>query len=364
LKRLDISSNSITIDKEGAKLLYDWLRHSLCSIEELDLSYNPLGDRGAWACGVGLTQNTSLRWLSLYRTGLTNAGLHFLITGLTQKQRRNTSLKYLDISYNNITVDEKGAELLGGWLSNSLCSIESLDISHNPLGDAGAMACGRGLATNPVLTYLSLAETGLTTSGLQSLFKGLETNTTLKQLDIDNIFLDEVCIRLVAELIETNRHIHYFKFGTVENFTAETKRIIRDALMENGVILGVLCRGRYAEEWKPLLTRNDMAAQKWEMELKHVERKSFMRFGYGTRDYERVFRSRGNTRWWTEAEVAQLETFREQKKREKGGSQSKQQRLQTQICIQCGVDGPTLFHELDKKDRIFCGRRCQALNYK
>ena len=71
-----------------------------------------------------------------------------------------------NIYLNAVGAGGKSWGSIGLYLSHSLCPIESLYLSNNPLGHAGAMALAKGLASNRSLLPLNLASCGLKNKGV------------------------------------------------------------------------------------------------------------------------------------------------------------------------------------------------------
>jgi Ran GTPase-activating protein (RanGAP) involved in mRNA processing and transport len=68
--------------------------------------------------------------------------------------KKNTHLTSLDLRHNHIT--EEGAILLAEMLREDSCSLETLRLEGNPIGDAGARALGRIMEEKPIrLSILS-----------------------------------------------------------------------------------------------------------------------------------------------------------------------------------------------------------------
>ena len=125
LSTLRLSSNQLTSD--CCLLLSRYLQRNPY-ILELDLSNNEsIGNMGAEHLARSLTSATSLRWMSMNKTGLNDFGCHYLCTGLTG----HPALCTLDLQNNDIGVR--------GWkdLGRLAMTAHSLhDVRANGLRDA------------------------------------------------------------------------------------------------------------------------------------------------------------------------------------------------------------------------------------
>lgn len=334
-------------------------------LQTLDISDNELGVEGAKHMASALRENKYLQELNMSRTFIGNAGFEEIVASLLPGVGKNSTLRKLRVADNEI--DENSAGLLRTLIGDARSSLRVLELSRNPIGDAGILACSDALRDNPALCDLALCRVGLTTIGLNSLIAGLETNTFLRYLDISDNLLERQGIKAVAGLIETNRTLWSLSFGTDANLTRETCVMIYDALMVNGIILKVSCgnNARYAK-WVPLLQRNIKAYERWLHAWTRSGKVVFEATGRIGRDPV-IHKTRGQTRWWTDRQREDLETFKRQKAEEAALAaaprEPEQQRRRLEMCIQCGINGPKMFHELGNKARIFCGRKCQVMNY-
>ena len=175
LTQLDVSHNSISLeammtlctylgddDKCKLETLDLWgsnispesaieLAHGLsrnCSVKELSVSYNPLGDSGVAALGTALETNKTITELELFDCSITTVG---------------------------------GAALASSLMANS--TIEELNISHNSLGGEAIQRFADLIQHNDTLKRLDTSEDdSLTQSDIDILFKSLANNLSLEEL--------------------------------------------------------------------------------------------------------------------------------------------------------------------------------------
>ena len=133
-----------------------------------------------------ITESYRLRTLDLDQTELGNDGVQRLFTWLaghgtasrhplkeygTTPDFAELGLGYKkhiilrNIYLNAMGIGEAAGKAIAEYLMWPRYPIESLYLSNNPLGDAGAIAFARGLAVNKSLLRVSLASCGINTNG-------------------------------------------------------------------------------------------------------------------------------------------------------------------------------------------------------
>jgi Ran GTPase-activating protein (RanGAP) involved in mRNA processing and transport len=95
---------------------------------------------------------------------------------------QNKQLKILHLSMNNITY--VSAEKIAILLQQTSSSLVELNISENPLGDAGVISIAQALSKNTTPITLHLDSVEMTLNGLRELVKMIRTNNTLKNLSL------------------------------------------------------------------------------------------------------------------------------------------------------------------------------------
>ncbi|MEW5306741.1 MAG: hypothetical protein WDW36_009184 [Sanguina aurantia] len=153
--RLDLTGNDITAT--GAAHLTDALLQPGCSLEQLLLGGNPLGDAGILAIADMLKVNRALRELHLANTRCGLTGIVGLSTALSDTENGGCGVRVLDME----------APMLGGP--------QELATQH----------LARMLAENTTITHLGLQKHGLVDSTLATLIDyGLLRNRSLQSLDL------------------------------------------------------------------------------------------------------------------------------------------------------------------------------------
>lgn len=114
-----------------------------CSLQILDLSWNKIGETGAIEFGLALTQNTSLLKLNLAANSIGDMGGQRFIDCL----REHTVLNEVGLSQNGIS---DGTCFVVAQVVHKHPSMKKLDLSLNPLGEAGARSIFRNILRGQV----------------------------------------------------------------------------------------------------------------------------------------------------------------------------------------------------------------------
>ena len=157
------------------------------SLEELDLSRNSQlaeGDSEAVGCAIErmLNENRTLKVLNLYGCRLTNEVVSYFANGLAE----NHSVRKVVLCSNKI--GSTGAMSIFRSLEHNT-SLEELDLSENSQlaeGDSESVGCAmeKMLNVNRALEVLNVAYCGLNTGVVTHIFRSLEHNTSLEELDL------------------------------------------------------------------------------------------------------------------------------------------------------------------------------------
>ena len=197
------------------------------TLEELDISYNSIGDEGIGHIGTALLTNTTLKILDITsdcaqtvwsREHLDTSGgnhmngrVHFC-TAL----QKNTTLKALNFSH--CAISDLVAESLARALAvNS--TLEELNISGNEIGDNGIGHIGTALLTNTTLKILNIHNCASSVSysrgrlytggnhinGRVNICTALhQKNTTLKTLNFSRCGMSDLVAESLARALAVN----------------------------------------------------------------------------------------------------------------------------------------------------------------
>ncbi|XP_036448013.1 NACHT, LRR and PYD domains-containing protein 12-like isoform X2 [Colossoma macropomum] len=132
LKELDVSVNFPS--SKGMRELLSALQQQTCALQTLCVDTCSLDSEICTSFSTTLTQNSSLRELSLSSNNIGDEGVRSLFIGL---QSGLSPLKILRLSDCSLT--ESSCEILASTLSSNTTGLTELDLSRNHLGQNGAV---------------------------------------------------------------------------------------------------------------------------------------------------------------------------------------------------------------------------------
>ena len=145
-----------------------------------------------------LSENSTVRELHLFDTGITNEGLDILAKGLC----KNSTLKTLDLMKNDLGFKNESLSQFKG-MSEMLASndkLKELILDHNPLGSAGVTWIAEALESNKGVKHLYLNRTERGDEGAAALGKMLGVNKTLESLHLcSRNHNDSVCQNYIGD---------------------------------------------------------------------------------------------------------------------------------------------------------------------
>ncbi|XP_039877490.1 NACHT, LRR and PYD domains-containing protein 12-like [Simochromis diagramma] len=180
LKELDLSTNSL--GDYGVKKLLAMVQSPHCKLNILTLSICNLSESSCESLSSFLSYKcSSLREVNLSVSNLHAPELKLLSSGL---QSRNSNLSNLRLSHSNLSQRSCGA--LSSILSSQFSSLRELNLSNNDLQDSGVGLLAHGLES-PYCTLETLSLSGclITEEGCTSLASALSSNPShLRELDL------------------------------------------------------------------------------------------------------------------------------------------------------------------------------------
>lgn len=156
-----------------------------------------------------------------------------------ESHRENLPLR--NIYLNATGIGKSGCEAIGDYLSSPHCKLESLYMSCNPVGDAGAIPLAKGLAANKSLLRLSMTSCGLKSPGAEAILTALQAHPRLMALNIGQSYATE----------DLSARYNWLDDRTVPSI----KALIHASKTLKMLELGTLSSVRYHSEW-PLLWTN------------------------------------------------------------------------------------------------------------
>jgi len=167
------------------------------SLAVLSLKYHNIGDTGARLFGQTLNKADMLTTLNLECNKIGIAGGEALASYLiAQARAREGVLKRQNAMTAYAGQDASELTLPGGGLRHLL-------LSHNFVGDQGAVAIGEALKVNSSLETLTLKNNRIGAQGLQAIGEAIAVNNTLQQLNLFGNDFDHATATQYDDLIRT-----------------------------------------------------------------------------------------------------------------------------------------------------------------
>ena len=196
------------------------------SITKMDLSNNCLGT-SVVALAHALKDTKTLNWLSLRGNQIRGAARQFA-DGL----QHNTSLKALDLSYNDI--DDEGGYCIARALQDNK-TLKELNMSWNCMGAFTGEALGQTLKWNKTILSMSLAWNNLCTEGSIGLAEGLAQNKSIQFLDLSSNRINYAAVCLFADAVSLNRTVKNVQMNNNPLGTAGTHLLFTASEVNTGL---------------------------------------------------------------------------------------------------------------------------------
>ena len=175
LNYLNLTNDNLKDD--DIKIITDYIKDNK-TIKTLILNNNNISSGSGFYFADCLSRNKILEDLYLSNNNIRENGLNTLINILINN---NTTLKKLDISYNNLTRED--FYIIGQYISNNL-NLKYLDLSGNLINAQTANSFGISLRKNKNLTCLKLNKCDLNEESAPQLLNYMnETNISIIELD-------------------------------------------------------------------------------------------------------------------------------------------------------------------------------------
>eukprot|EP00698_Gefionella_okellyi_P001315 TRINITY_DN11258_c0_g1_i1.p1 TRINITY_DN11258_c0_g1~~TRINITY_DN11258_c0_g1_i1.p1 ORF type:complete len:654 (-),score=150.64 TRINITY_DN11258_c0_g1_i1:66-2027(-) len=195
-------------------------RNEYC--EELDVSYNSIGDKHVQYLAAALVHNKHLKRLLLHHCSIGDAGVVALCEALV----KNRGIVELDLSHNCIR--DVGMEAIGKLLRENK-HLERVSLKFNYCGDHGGLTLAAGLEDNTSLKALDLENNHLGSSASHALADALMRNSTLLELVLSSNHIGDTGARAIASMLMSNVTLESLLLGG-NNFGERLKMEIADTL--------------------------------------------------------------------------------------------------------------------------------------
>lgn len=197
---------SCEIGQTNCKTLANFMKKNK-SLQVLEFLNCNLGDLGGSFLVDSLLYNNSLKILSVPKCFKDSCDG----TSLNNYIKKVTSLKFLDLAYNELGNNiELCRSISQGLEKNS--SIESINLRCNELVYNGMSSILRFVCFNNRITYIDLSKNGISTKACQVIFDCFINNRSVETLILnDNNELTNEGARHMALLLEVNSSIKHFE---------------------------------------------------------------------------------------------------------------------------------------------------------
>ncbi|XP_075859433.1 dynein regulatory complex subunit 5 [Microcebus murinus] len=184
------------VDDDKARILIrSLLDHP--ALEELDLSHNLIGDRGARGAAK-LLSHSRLRVLNLANNQVRAPGAQSLAHALAH----NTNLISLNLRLN--CIEDEGGQALAHALQTNKC-LTTLHLGGNELSEPTATLLSQVLAFNTTLTSINLSCNHIGLDGGKQLLEGMTDNKTLLEFDLRLSDVAQESEYLIGQALCANR---------------------------------------------------------------------------------------------------------------------------------------------------------------
>ena len=154
------------------------------SLEHLTLDLRECNDRGARHLSDLIQFSRNLQWLSLLLNNVTEKGALRLAEALSKSTLLGFSIYATQLDLHDCCIGDSGAEHFASALE-SCQNLTSICIAQNGVTNLGLEKILRGVAVNPVITFMDLHSNLIDKTGAAKVAVFLLSNTSLKHLILD-----------------------------------------------------------------------------------------------------------------------------------------------------------------------------------
>jgi len=165
--------------------------------QAINLHGESINDDVVSVIAFGLYQNTTVWSLDIAHNELSSAGA----IAISKCLKYNSTLQNLNISHNSI--EDNGAIAVSDCLKYNR-TLQNLNISHNNIKDNGAIAVGDCLKYNCTLQNLNISHNNIKDNGAIAVGDCLKCNSTLQSLNMSSNKITSVTAQKVSEVITSS----------------------------------------------------------------------------------------------------------------------------------------------------------------
>ena len=162
-----------------------------------------------------------------------------------------------NIYLNATGISTSACKAIASYLASPHCKLQSLYMSCNPVGDAGATALAEGLAGNASLLRLSITPCGLKSNAAQHIMTALKTHPCLMTLIIGQNYatddlgarynwLEDRVVPSIKSLVQESKTLRMLELG-------ESR--FRDRAMAHLLFLSIDCNPSSSTHAKPSIAQ-------------------------------------------------------------------------------------------------------------
>ena len=222
LKVLDLTLNGIT--HKGMESVAKIIKSST-NLTHFSVQFNPIGDGGIQL--FPLLKFKHLIQLNIKQIKMTEVGT----SALSEWCKLNDSLQSLDISYNKIT--DNGLMRISDNLPDKLVRliVKKCWVTYN-----GAVNIAKLLVINKTLKYLDISENNIGDDGISAISDSLHVNTTLIQLVAHSCRFKSKGAESVAKMLQANKILKYLDIS-YNNIGADGTKTITSSIQTNTTLI-------------------------------------------------------------------------------------------------------------------------------
>ena len=222
---LNLSNNNF--NENNIKELFEYIKQNN-TLKILILNKNNLLPSYGYYLADAFKKNTSIEVFHLSQNNLTQNGLDSFLNILAHD---NTTLKELDLSYNNFCFND--FKILSNFL-NMNPALKSLDISGNKFDPPSSNIIGVTLNKVENLEKLKLNYCGISDEMASQLFLYL-SDSNIKHLEIDDNDFGPMSPMLILKKVQISKKLKYISFQKLEFQPYFVDMVIQAVNMNNSI---------------------------------------------------------------------------------------------------------------------------------
>lgn len=211
IETLNLANNNIGI--LGLENITNKLKNKLCTLKNLNLSHNYIGNEGCFMIGESFKENKSLIDINLSENNILDEGAIYLANNL--RNEINKTIKKINLKNNSIT--SEGIIQFCSILKNEpIERFEKINFSLNDLDDTGLSDYGLFISRFQNITSLLLSNNFSKTS-LNNYFIYCQNLSNLKKIKFYQINLTEESSHNFTQILLNNKNIEKLSISSNRN---------------------------------------------------------------------------------------------------------------------------------------------------